>query len=121
MAIPVAPKITDQQLNADFVPTDEDQEWNLEPPYILTISAEEETWYELETDYSGNITSANLNRDGDISLQFGENLYLRIERAADVSVTLNGTPIPLPDETHPADIIYDGQEKRLTIRSYTPR
>jgi len=122
MMVPVAPKITDQQLNSDFIPRDEDQEWNLEPPYVLTLSAKTETWYELETDYSGDITSANLNPAIDVSLQFDQNLYLRIERAADdVSVILNGTPVALPNEAHPADIIYDGEAGRLTIRSYTPR
>ncbi|MBH31875.1 MAG: hypothetical protein CMG71_07825 [Candidatus Marinimicrobia bacterium] len=121
MIVPVEPKITDWQLNSDFIPHDEDQEWNLEPPYALTLSAETETWYELETDYSGNITSANLNPAADISFQFQENLYLRIERSTNVSVNLNGTTIALPDQDHPADIIFDGQAGWLTIRSYTPR
>ncbi len=121
MIVPVAPKITDQQLNSDFIPRDEDQELNLDPPFFLYLSAETETWYELETDYSGDITSTNLNPSANVSLKFDENLYLRIERATDVIVTLNGTLVALSDEAHPADIIYDGQTGRLTIRSYTPR
>ena len=117
----VAPKITDQELNSGFIPTDVDQELNLEAPYRLTLSSTRETWYEFESDYSGNITSASLLNGNDISMSFNEYLYLRLERTADVTVFLNGTEVFLLDAPYPTDIIYDGQRKQLLIRSYTPR
>ena len=117
----VAPKITDQELNAGFIPTDVDQELNLEAPYRLALSSTRETWYEFESDYSGNITSASLFNGNDITMSFNEYLYLRLERTADVTVFLNGTEVFLQDAPYPTDIIYDGQRKQLSIRSYTPR
>ncbi len=117
----VAPKITDQELNTGFIPTDVDQELNLEAPYRLALSSTRETWYEFESDYSGNITSASLLNGNDITMSFNEYLYLRLERTADVTVSLNGTEVFLQDAPYPTDIIYDGQRKQLLIRSYTPR
>ena len=117
----VASKITDQDLNAGFIPTDVDQELNLEAPYRLALSSTRETWYEFESDYSGNIISASLLNGNDITMSFNEYLYLRLERTADVTVILNGTEVFLQDAPYPTDIIYDGQRKQLTIRSYTPR
>ena len=117
----VAPKITDQELNANFIPSDLDQKLNLEAPYKLALSSTSETWYEFESDYSGNITSASLLAGSEVTLDFNEYLYLRFERATDVSVFLNGTSVSLQDVPHPTDVIFDGQSKQLTIRSYTPR
>ena len=117
----VAPKITDQELNAGFIPTDVDQELNLEAPYRLVLSSTHETWYEFESDYSGNITSASLLNGNDITMSFNEYLYLRLEHTADVTVFLNGKEVFLQDASYPTDIIYDGQRKQLSIRSYTPR
>ena len=117
----VVPKITDQELNAGFIPTDVDQELNLEAPYRLTLSSIRETWYEFESDYSGNITSASLLNGNDITMSFNEYLYLRLERTADITVFLNGAEILLQNAPYPTDIIYDGQRKQLSIRSYTPR
>ena len=117
----VAPKITDQELNAGFIPTDVDQELNLEAPYRLALSSTREAWYEFESDYSGNITSASLLNGNDITMSFNEYLYLRLERTADVTVFLNGTKIFFQDAPYPTDIIYDGQRKQLSIRSYTPQ
>ena len=117
----VAPKITDQELNAGFMPTDVDQELNLKAPYRLTLSSTRETWYEFESDYSGNITSASLLNGNDITMSFNEYLYLRLEHTADVTVFLNGKEVFLRDAPYPTDIIYDGQRKQLSIRSYTPR
>ena len=117
----VAPKITDQELNASFIPTDVDQELNLKAPYRLTLSSTRETWYEFESDYSGNITSASLLNGNDITMSFNEYLYLRLEHTADVTVFLNGKEVFLRDAPYPIDIIYDGQRKQLSIRSYTPR
>ena len=117
----VAPKITDQELNASFIPTNVDQELNLEAPYRLVLSSTRETWYEFESDYSGNITSASLLNGNDITMSFNEYLYLRLEHTADVTVFLNGKEVFLQDASYPTDIIYDGQRKQLSIRSYTPR
>ena len=72
----VAPKITDQELNANFIPSDSDQKLNLEAPYKLALSSTSETWYEFESDYSGNITSASLLVGSEVTLDFNEYLYL---------------------------------------------
>lgn len=122
-AVPLAvtPKITDQELNGNYIATDVEQELDMEAPYTLTMSATEETWYEFETDYSGDISSANLTGGDDFTLDFSEHLYLRLERAADVSVSINGIAVPLQDVPHPSDVTYDSQMKLLTVRSYRPR
>lgn len=117
----VAPKITDQELNLNFLPSNSNQKLSLETPYRLSISSLRGTWYEFKTDYSDIITSGSIFPDRDISIEFNEYLYLRVERAIDVSVSLNENSLLLSGTPHPTDIMYNGQSKQLTIRSYTPR
>ena len=77
--------------------------------------------FAFATDYSDIITSGSIFPDRDISIEFNEYLYLRVERAIDVSVSLNENSLLLSGTPHPTDIMYNGQSKQLTIRSYTPR
>ena len=117
--IPKEPKITDTELNANFRFIDTEEELSLESPYKFAISANNETWYEIQTDL-GNLTSSIITPENDLSIQFNEYLFLRIERSQDVSVSLNEQSLDLNKFSHPADIIYDGETRQLTIRNYTP-
>ena len=117
--IPQEPKITDTELNANFTFIDTEEELSLEAPYKLSLSANNETWYEIQTDL-GNLTSSIITPDIDLLIQFNEYLFLRIEGSQDVSVSLNEKSLDLNKLSHPADIIYDGETRQLTIRNYTP-
>jgi hypothetical protein len=120
----VAPKkdiVTDQELMNKYIPKISRLDLMVDQPYELHLNALNDSWYEYETEYSGNVSSENISRNDRSVIQFQKHIYLRFSSSKDLLLRLNGILLPIQNSPYPGDVIYDSKRKLLTIRNYTPR
>jgi len=114
-------RITDSDLTSNYYKEQSIKILNLNSPFEILITSQEEISLELIKDYSNQPYLTLLHSNNNLKNTFKKNISLRLEKTKGIEVRINNQLIDIVKSNNPKELFYNTSSKELKIIYYLPK